>query len=29
MLLGRKTIEVRTWKTKYRGPLLLHSSLRI
>ena len=26
ILQGRKTIEVRTWKTRYRGPLLLHSS---
>lgn len=26
VLQGRKTIEVRTWSTKYRGPLLLHAS---
>jgi len=26
ILSGRKTIEVRSWKTDYRGPLLLVSS---
>ncbi len=26
ILAGRKTIEVRTWATRYRGPLLLHAS---
>lgn len=25
---GRKTIETRTWKTNYRGPLLICSSLK-
>lgn len=29
ILQGRKTIEVRTWSTKYRGPLLLHASRAI
>ena len=24
--LGQKTIEVRTWGTKYRGPLAIHAS---
>ncbi len=24
----RKTIEIRTWKTRYRGPVLIHSSMR-
>lgn len=23
---GQKTIETRTWKTNYRGPVLLHAS---
>lgn len=26
--LGEKTVEVRTWKTNYRGPLLITSSAR-
>jgi hypothetical protein len=26
ILLGRKTIEVRTWETPFRGPLVLHAS---
>lgn len=26
ILEGKKTIETRTWKTNYRGPLLLHAS---
>lgn len=26
ILAGTKTIEVRTWATRYRGPLLLHAS---
>lgn len=25
---GRKTIETRTWRTRYRGPLAIHASLR-
>lgn len=25
---GRKTIETRSWSTKYRGPLLIHASKR-
>ena len=26
ILNGEKTIETRTWKTNYRGPILLHAS---
>jgi len=26
ILAGTKTVEVRTWATRYRGPLLLHAS---
>lgn len=26
LVYGVKVIEVRTWKTKYRGPLLIHAS---
>lgn len=26
LLLGRKRIETRSWRTSYRGPLLLHAS---
>jgi hypothetical protein len=26
ILAGTKTIEIRTWATRYRGPLLLHAS---
>ena len=26
ILAGSKTIEIRTWATRYRGPLLLHAS---
>jgi len=26
ILAGSKTVEVRTWATRYRGPLLLHAS---
>ena len=26
ILAGSKTIEIRTWSTRYRGPLLLHAS---
>lgn len=26
ILAGTKTIEVRTWATRYRGPLLLHAA---
>jgi len=26
ILSGKKTIETRTWKTKYRGKILLHAS---
>ena len=26
ILNGKKTIETRTWKTKYRGDILLHAS---
>ena len=26
IVAGAKTIEVRTWSTRYRGPLLLHAS---
>lgn len=26
--LGQKTVEVRTWKTNYRGPLVITSSAR-
>lgn len=26
ILLGRKRIETRSWRTNYRGPLLLHAS---
>jgi activating signal cointegrator 1 len=26
ILAGTKTIEIRTWSTRYRGPLLLHAS---
>src|SRR4051812_32132027 len=29
ILLGRKTIEVRTWATKHRGPLWLHAAQRV
>ncbi len=25
---GRKTIETRTWRTRYRGPLAIHASAR-
>lgn len=28
ILSGRKTLEVRTWRTDYRGPLLLCASLK-
>ncbi len=28
IMTGRKTIETRTWSTKYRGMLLLHSSAK-
>lgn len=28
ILTGKKTIELRTWRTKYRGDLLLVSSLK-
>jgi hypothetical protein len=24
--LGRKTIEIRTWKTSFRGPVLIHAA---
>jgi len=26
---GRKTIETRSWATKYRGPLAIHASLKL
>jgi activating signal cointegrator 1 len=26
ILAGTKTIEIRTWATRYRGPILLHAS---
>jgi hypothetical protein len=26
ILAGAKTVEIRTWATRYRGPLLLHGS---
>lgn len=26
---GRKTIELRTWPTRHRGPLLIHSASRV
>jgi hypothetical protein len=26
ILAGSKTIEIRTWSTRYRGPVLLHAS---
>ena len=26
ILAGSKTVEIRTWATRYRGPLLLHAS---
>ena len=26
IIAGSKTIEIRTWATRYRGPLLLHAS---
>jgi len=29
MALGIKTIETRSWKTNYRGPIAIHSSRRI
>lgn len=29
VLQGRKTVEVRSWATKYRGPLVLHASRKI
>lgn len=29
ILQGRKTVEVRSWKTNYRGPLLLHASRKV
>src|SRR5579875_237489 len=29
ILNGQKTIEVRTWRSRYRGPLLLHASRSI
>ena len=25
---GHKTIETRTWRTRYRGPLAIHASMR-
>jgi len=28
MAHGRKTIETRSWKTSYRGPLLIHAAQR-
>lgn len=28
ILAGRKTIELRTWTTRYRGPLWLHSGVK-
>lgn len=28
IVLGLKDVENRTWTTKYRGPLLIHASLR-
>jgi len=28
ILMGRKTIEVRTWTTDYRGPLVIHVGIR-
>jgi len=29
ILRGRKPFELRSWKTKYRGPLLIHAAARI
>ena len=29
ILRGRKPYEIRSWKTNYRGPLLIHSAARI
>ena len=29
ILSGRKTIEVRSWKTTHRGPLALHCSKKV
>ncbi len=29
ILQGRKTIELRTWHTSYRGPLLIHAGAKI
>lgn len=29
LVSGRKTIEVRTWKTRRRGPILIHASKTI
>ena len=28
ILAGSKTIEIRTWSTRYRGPVLLHAGNR-
>lgn len=29
IMAGRKEIEVRTWKTDYRGPLIIHAGKKI
>ena len=29
ILRGRKPFELRTWRTKYRGPLVIHAAVKI
>lgn len=29
ILLGRKTVETRTWNTSFRGPFLLHAARQV
>jgi ASCH domain len=29
ILRGRKPFELRSWKTKYRGPLVIHAAMRV
>ena len=29
LVMGLKTIEIRSWKTAYRGPLLIHASSKV
>src|SRR5437660_9074532 len=29
ILRGRKPFELRSWKTKYRGPLVIHAAMKI